>query len=98
MGPCIQTCIQHWISLVYLGNQIFINHTNSASGLSHLTALLKAYQNPLLSISEYFLLMLLTHLLMQLNISLHAQETVYFTFCTSSSNSPVFITCLRPLI
>ena len=32
--------------------------------------------NLLLSISEYFLLMLLTHLLMQLNNSLHAQKTV----------------------
>ena len=68
MGPCIQTCIQHWISLVYLGNQIFINHTNSASGLSHLTALLRAYQTLSLSISEYSLLLLLIHLLMQLNI------------------------------
>ena len=36
--------------------------------------------NPLLSISEYFLLMLLTHLLMQLNVLLHGQKTFILHF------------------
>ena len=36
--------------------------------------------NPLLSVSEYFLLMLLTHLLMQLNILLHAHKAFILHF------------------